>query len=264
MFYMKVGKEEEKIAILNKQAGSVTDNLEDLVYVKTIVFFDRRLVKNGGQLRVQLEGKEKPYAAVVIQWSCNQSFRAEPQKGGVFLWKDLPPDRYDLLIVTDKYLYYALSEVPPGKEKKGDDDLEELDEKKLDGTGSEDDWKLTDEVKKSVTEYIATADEFFEVKETQALGGNTKLVRALVRQKRVNETSYGTEQKKITLWRYDLWYIHRVVKEWRTESRAFLWRGYFPVGDESGVIKPVADTRLSGLDLTRGGSSVELKFPTKE
>ncbi len=263
MMSLKVGKEEEKLPLVIKQSGSVTDNFEDLVYVKNIVFFDRRLHPNGGKLVVTLEGKEKPMGALALQWSCNQSFRSEFKKSE-FRWSDLPPDRYDILIVTDKAVYFRASEIPPGKSASTEDELEDLDEKELDPAKGKDDWKLTPEIKKQVMEYIAGSDEFFEVKETLAIGGNTKLVRALVRQKRVEETSYGTERKQVTLWRYDMWYLHRIQTEWRTESRAFVWRAYLPKGDESGVPRLVEEGALSGVDLSKPGTELALKLGARK
>lgn len=263
MMNIKIGKKEEKVPLVIKQAGGVTDNFEDLVYIKSIVFFDRRLAPNGGKLVVTLESKEKLLGALALQWSCNQSFRTNPKKGE-FRWADLPPDRYDLILVTEKCVYTMLAEIPPGKSAPAEDELEDLDEKELDPAKGKEDWKLTPELKKQVVEYIAGSDEFFEVKEALLVGGNTKLVRALVRQKRVEETSYGTERKKVTLWRYDMWYLHRIQTEWRTESRAFVWRAYLPKGDDSGLLKLVEEPSLSGVDLTRPGAEVVLKLGARK
>ena len=89
---------------------------------------------------------------------------------------------------------------------------------------------------------------------------NIKAARALVRQKRVNETSYGTVRKKITLWRYDLWFLHKIEAEWKLDTRAFVWRAYLPVGDDSGVVVLKKKKALGGVDLRKLGSVVKVEL----
>ena len=246
----------ERVFLLTKQAGTVENNLEDLVYIKHITFFDRRLIPGGGKLTVLTKPGEKPSAAVAIQASRNQSFRGEMNKTG-FIWSDLPPDKYDIVVVSGKTIHYCLSAVAVSSGgKKSDDDLEDLDEKKIDGKTDENEGGLTEERIKELTEYIATADEFFESKEALDFGGNNKMVRSLVRQKRINETSYGTVKKKITLWRFDIWFLHQIQDEWKIEKRAFLWRAYLPLGDLSGLPKLKIEKRLGLIDLSKSRKSI--------
>ena len=257
VIWLRTEKEQKRVFLLKKQAGTVVQNLEDLVYIKTVEFFDRRLVKGGGKLTARVKDK-KPSAAVAVQWKQNQCFRAEVS-GNSCVWADLPPDRYDLVFVADGRIYYALSDVSSNGKAESEDGLESLEEKKLDGE-DEDGGKLTEELRKEIVEYIAGADEFFEVKEALAIGGNPELVRSIVRQKRVNETSYGTKKKEITLWRFDIWFLHRIEEELKIESRAFLWRAYLPEGDMSGVPKLKETKQFGGIDLTESEEPVVVEI----
>ncbi|MDZ7816634.1 MAG: hypothetical protein U5N86_11765 [Planctomycetota bacterium] len=257
VIWLKTEKEQQRIFLLKKQAGSVVQNLEDLVYVKSIEFFDRRLVKGGGKLTVRVKDKT-PSAAVAIQWKQNQCFCADVIKNSC-VWADLPPDIYDIVLVADGKIYYMLSDISANGNDDSEDGLESLEEKKLDGEEDES-GKLTDELRKEIVNYIAGADEFFEVKEALDIGGNSEMVRSVVRQKRVNETSYGTDKKNITLWRFDIWFLHRIQEEWKIESRAFLWRAYLPEGDTSGVPKLAKTEKFGGIDLTNSRKPVVIEL----
>ncbi|MFA4987424.1 MAG: hypothetical protein WC712_12645 [Candidatus Brocadiia bacterium] len=252
---------DQQIFLLIKQAGTTTQKLSDLVYVSRIEFFDRRLTPGGGSIAVNVPADWKARQMVVVSWKTGTIFYSYAREGAMIL-SDLPPDHYDVFVMAEKRIVYCLSPFTPAGEAPGTGDgLDDLPEKKVDGETTKDGAGLTNEEKASLTKYIGTAEEFFELKEALDFGGNNKAVRSFVRQKRVNETSYGTEAKKITLWRYDLWFLHQLQTEWRIDKRAFLWRDYLPVGDMSALPKVTIDARLGGVDLRKAGTkfSVELK-----
>ena len=264
VFNLKRGSKLTRVFLVTKQRGSTIQNLSDLVYVKSIAFFDRRLAPDGGKLSVSFNGeKEKAVYAVALQWANHQTFNANP-KGSMFFWNDLPPDRYDVFVVTDKHIYYSLSRIPLKGSAAADvngEGLEDLPEKKIDGESHDSGAGLTDEEKESLGEYLEGADEFFDEKRALDYGGNKKNARVLVLQKKVKETSYGTKRKKISLWRYEIWFAHRLQKEWVIDGRSFLWRAYLPEDDQSGVLERITDKRLSGVNLMVKGASVKITIP---
>jgi hypothetical protein len=255
------GKEHDiQLFCLLKQAGTTTQQLTDLVYLKRIEFFNRKAVRGGGAIFITANGKDKPRILVAVAWTSGTNFYAYP-KDGVMSLSDLPPDRFDLFVATDSKIIYNLSSFGPDSAGNGDGDLEDIPEKPVGGESAGKAGGLTEEDRIFLTKFIATSEEFFDYKEAVAFGGHEKDARALVKQKRINETSYGTEAKKITLWRYDIWFLHKLDKEWKSDRRAFVWRGYLPQGDESGVAKPTVEPAFGAVDLRKPGAkfAFELK-----
>ncbi len=262
---IKIEDQEDRVFFFIKQKGDTTQSLKDLVYVTSVEFFDRRLIDKGANIVLQTDLKDEKIArAIALSWSANQCFEAKPAKASIE-WKRLPPDKYDLFVITDKNLYYCLSAITKLPKGGGDDsDLLDLDEKPLDGETNKPIAGLNDEEKSSLTKYIEGAEEFFDIKQAVAFGGNVKQARVLVLQAKVEETSYGTKAKNLVLWRYDLWYLHKIQLEWKTDSRAFVWRSYLPAGDKSGIIALKSVDKLGGVDLTKGGSTQNLTLSSAE
>ncbi len=263
LYLKKPDGKEERVFLLIKQKGDTTQNLDDLVYVKSVVFYDRRLEEGGAELLVRLTGPGTPVRALVLQHGANQTFHRRPERDGKsFLWRGLPPDRYDLFLVFKERICYFLSPLDGSAGgKKDGGGLAELPEKPLDEKSGARPAGLTEEEKKSLAEYISGADEFFDVKESMDFGGNPKSVRVLVRQVKIKDTSYQTKRKGITLWRFDLWFLHRLQREWKIDSRAFVYRAYLPEGDTSGLPVLVRDERLGGIDL-EAGKRITLEYPS--
>jgi hypothetical protein len=227
--------------------GTPGQSYDDLVFVEEIRFSDgiaaaapgvsgsvRGCVSGSGRLeQVAAYGinRGRAYPGKVL----------DPDRGTFVVW-DLPKDRYDLAVLTERLIQVGLSEA--GAE------LPDAPRALEEGDG------------KSLAAAVAGFRDFFDAQEVVGVSGHRDAAKVLVLQRRTKPMHDQKSLEDRELRRLDLWRFHLRKTEWQPDSqgRGNLFRYFEPRGQPGRAVTIVP--ALGGIELdpaTR--KDVEVAYP---
>lgn len=190
--------------------GEVGQAYTDLVHVTEIRFLDaaqRDSAGRNGTIRGKLEGLGKLEQVAAYGLSRSHAYVGKIDAGqGTYVLADLPPDRYDLAVLTDRGIFIGLSESDAGNQGES--------------------RPLEKDDQATVAKAVAGFRDFFDVQEVQRLKGTRDSARALVLQIRMAPVHDQQAMRGRQLRRLDLWQFHMRQTEWHINEngRANLFR----------------------------------------
>ena len=241
--YVKCEGQVHRFWLARKDEGKVGEKLDDLTYVKSIVFSDSAEVGTRGTIIVSLKlpPDEKLKEMHAINRKGEFIIKGLPSADGRRVrFDDCTVGKYDILVVTDKSLYLYLS-------------------READKSCA----RLTDRSVAEVQAWVNKLRSFFHEQEIIYAAGNTKRLFALVRQERHGGT---TLEGASLVRRYEVWIMHKPKEEWQIEKRLAVFRYVSPKPDLPRE-RIVVDSKLGGHEVTAEKSDLNLELklaPTRE
>ncbi|GMV82354.1 MAG: hypothetical protein AMXMBFR7_35380 [Planctomycetota bacterium] len=204
---------EQKFHLKFQMQGDVGQKAADLVYVKEIVFDGGEAAPEAGNgvLAGTLKGfgALQQVAAYGIERMRAYEGKVLDATQGTYRIERLPPDRYDVALLTDRGIWVGLS----------DQAATAADARPL---------EAGDEAAIAAT--LAKFDDFFDVQGVVAVRGHREAAKVLVHQRRVKEQHDEAGLKGQELNRLDIWSWHLRTTEWHINprGRANLFRYFEP------------------------------------
>jgi len=242
-FYLEEEGRRRRLRLPRKLEGKVGDQLDEMVYVKSVAFAaegEGALGSLGG--RLLLPQGERLLELAAIHRQNDFMIKASLSGEGRFRFDDCTVGTYDLVAVSDRAIYVFFSiEEEEGARRFGPDTLQEI------------------------AGWAAQVRDFFHAQQPLYGAGGLERAYVLVRKERYGGTTLaGTGLIR----RYDVWVMHKPADEWQIVKRMFLWRlrsAERNVPRRSIVVHPAlgghqvrkgrADLNLD-LDLRRGGETL--------
>jgi hypothetical protein len=240
VYLEKADGDRSRLTLKRKMEGEVGQTLEDLVYVKSIVFKDAATGVLGsikGALRVP-EG-EKLRGARALNRKADLSMEGKVAQGRRYRFTQCMAGPHDLLFLTDKAIYTFFSA------------------EKAEGSS-----RLHARVLEEIEEWKKDIRSLFEVEEPVYGAGKPDDCYVLVCMERTGKLTFGNQEKWAwvkMLRRYEIWHMRKPHDEWQIEKRHFVTRKL--LGDKN-TPRPeiVIDPRLGGHEVSSDRSDLMLNF----
>jgi hypothetical protein len=216
--YTEVDGERDRQILRFKDEGKVGQKLDDLLYVRSVVFAGEGAGARGtieGTISVPKDEKLQQALAINRDKLFSIPVALNAASGG-FKAADCTEGVYDLIVLTDRSIYVYFSREQDAKCSRLD----------------------TGQVAQ-IQEWIARLREFFHTQEIVYAAGNEDRTFALVRMERHGGT---TLQGAELIRRYEVWALYKAPGEWQIEKRMFLDRlvtGDAAVRQRRIVVSPV-------------------------
>lgn len=198
--FVKTPEGNTKFILRRKEEGKVGQQLEDLVYVQSVVFHE-----TAGGVRGTISGTIDPpdgeKVARVLALNRVKLYVLEgslDRRSGRFEFDGCTSGIYDLIVLTDKGIYLWFSrESEPGCARLGPGKL------------------------KAINEWQARLRDFFHERVVLHAGGSESQLFGLARMERHGGTTSGQVQ---FVRRWEVWSMHMPANEWQIEKRFFVDR----------------------------------------
>ena len=241
--YVKTEGGTHRFLLRRKDEGQVGETLEDLPYVRAVLFESGEEAGVKGTIEGELKLPPGERLRKMLAINRQNSFIIEGRTAGdgrLFRFTDCTGGTYDLVVVTDKALYLCFS-------REREKDCCRLDQKAV---GEMQQW-------------VDLLRDFFHEQRILYAAGDQRKTFALIRKERYGGT---TLEGAALVRRYDVWVMYKPKKEWQITKRLFVWR---QVSEHREVPREeiVIDPSLGGHVVSKEQSELHLKLelsPTKE
>jgi len=199
--YVKSGGEKLRFLLRRKDEGEVGQTLEDLPYVRVVLFEGGEEAGVKGTITGELKLPPGERFRKILAINRQNNFIIEGrtlQNGRLFRFTDCTSGTYDLVVVTDKAVYLCFS-------REREKDCCRLDENGV----------------REVQQWVDLLRDFFHEQRILYAAGNRQKTFALIRKERYGGT---TLEGAALVRRYDIWVMHKPKKEWQILKRLFVWR----------------------------------------
>jgi hypothetical protein len=198
--FVKTPEGRHKYILKRKEEGEPGDELEDLVYVESIVFHD-----TAGGVRGTIRGRieppegEKVKKIVALNRTKLYLLQAEwDRRTGMFAVEDCTAGTWDVIVLTDGGIYLWFS-------READEDC----------------GRIGPQTLGEINEWQAKLRDFFHERVVVHAGGSEDRLLGLARMDRRG----GTTSRRVRhLRRWEIWSMHKPGEEWQIEKRLFVDR----------------------------------------
>ena len=231
--YVRNSDGQQRFILREKEEGKVGQKLDDLRYVRSVVF-DAAGAGARGTIAGRLKLPPGEQLRAVLALNRDKLFSVEGKfnpDGDAFTVTDCTQGTYDIVIITDKAIYLDFS----------------LEREK----GAQ---RLDADAAKDIQAWVTALRDFFPTQTITYAAGNRERTFALVRQERRGGTTLAGLG---LLYRYEVWAMARPKDQWVIEKRFFLWRS----PSETEDLKPlrvVVDPALGGHAVSAQAANVTL------
>jgi hypothetical protein len=228
----------KKVLLKKAEQGEIGETLKDLIHVESIEFEgpapDGTTDPTG--IRLEVDPADLVLAAHALPRDRNRSAEgALPDGEGPVRFPHLLPGTYDLAVVTENRIFYAL------------------------GVGADGGKVLTGAALEEVKARVAEIPDFFEQKTVLAGVSAGDKIRALVFKERQGPTSMGGER---TFRRWEIWSLRKGGDRWLVDNRSYVWR------DHGESLPPPAEVvwsdKLLGIGVESGVAEVKFRIPGED
>jgi hypothetical protein len=247
VLYIESGEDLEKFVLTKYLRGRVGQKIEDLVYVREVVFPARHTGK-GGLVQGTLQGNRNP-GKVFFEHGSGKLFLISHASSilapvpldpkGRFRAAHLRAGVYDFFWIADDRIVFHLSPPPdPG-------------------------GPITADVRQALEKRVQEIEGFFTQKTIVHCAGGDKAVRVVVLMVRTEKSTYK-KMKDPRFHRFDLWTLRKVGERWFVDTRVFLARGKDEKGGTASQRVLVPATSFGGIRVVAGETAkVTLTLPKK-
>jgi hypothetical protein len=236
--YPEGRKKPKKFILRHKDKGENGQKLTDLKYIESVVFDVPGKESKGGAASIRLS--VTPFELLVTAHALPRGrVRAieglKSRKHSDLLFPALPPDTYDLTVVTEETIFVGLS------------------------VGKKGGAALDEKTHKEIQARVDEIEDFFEVREVLAAVGEGDRIRAIVRKTRTGRTSMGGAR---TFRRWEIWSMHRGGERWLVDHRSYVFREH---GEDLPPPREVVLTEsLTDKPVESGTLKISFKVPGEE
>jgi len=238
------GKDRSKLFLPRQIKGEVGQTMKQIVYPTRLVFRHAKMSVPDTLVKLAPDwGTVQTVAALDCRRE-NVCF-ASAGKDGAWHFPALLPGRYDLVVLTSKYVLFGLSDAGPDSASAGQ--------------------PLPADALSALQKVFPLTDDFFKDRWLLEVSGNTAFAKTLVYGRR---TSYY-DAHKITpggyLWHLEIWSWHRAESEWKIDRRYIMLRRKQQAGeavrklyqfDRLAGVKPGAVLEFKAEDVEHGGKFI--------
>jgi hypothetical protein len=246
----------QRFALKRKLEGEVGDTLDDLVYVKSIVFQDKTTGVLGQIVgTVFLPGNQQLITAVALNRDTDLSLKARTNRAGRFMVNDAMAGTYDFFIVAGTYPNMG------GKARPAAEAIYcFLSREREKGA-----VRLNAEVLKKLEKWKKNVRSVFNIERPVYGAGDPTDIYTLVHMQRTDKLAWSfPEQWKWVeiLKRFEVWHMSKRDDDWQIQKRHFLHRELVDNAKDPAE-KIVVDPRLGGHVLDAEHPKLKLTFELK-
>ena len=260
-FYLRDDKGKvQRFALKRKLEGEVGDQLEDLVYVKSIIFQDKaKGVLGMIHGTVFLPRGEELITVVALNRTTDLSLKAQTNRQGRFIVKDAMAGTYDLFIITGEYRKMGGKQRPDAKKIycyiSREKELRAI--------------RLNAGIMKKIEDWKKNVRSVFDVERPIYGAGDPKDIYVLTHMERTSKLAWSFPEQWEwvgVLKRFEIWRMKKQDDDWEITKRHFVHRELIDDAKDPAE-QVVVDSQLGGHKLNADNPKLKLTFelgPTDE